>query len=208
MFTSKVQSIAEKTQGKLVVKEYPTGQANASHFRALLNELKLKKNFVPDIIYIDYLNICASSRMKSMGGAINSHTYIKSIAEELRGSWNSTCRLCLQHKRLVLVTLMMTWVGGASESFDYPQTLTLCCTYQQRRTRKQRTNTCKQLKNRYNDPTTYQRFVVGIDRSKMRLFDVDQNDSPLNQEEDTGPAFDNTSSGERVRSERFEGFRI
>ena len=85
MLTNKVSTIAARTNGKLIIKEYPTGQANTSHFRALLNELKLKKNFIPDIIFIDYLNICASSRMKGMGGAINSYSYIKAIAEEIRG---------------------------------------------------------------------------------------------------------------------------
>ena len=85
MFKDKVSQINAKTEGKLIIKEYPTGQANTSHFRALLNELKLKKNFVPEIIFIDYLNICASSRMKMIGGAVNSYSYIKSIAEEMRG---------------------------------------------------------------------------------------------------------------------------
>ena len=211
MFTDKVHAIAKKTQGKLVVKEYPTGQANSSHFRALLNELKLKKNFVPDIIYIDYLNICASSRMKSMGGAINSYTYIKSIAEELRG-------LAVEFDVPIVSATQTTRSGysnddvgleDTSESFGLPATADfMFALISNEELSNNGQILVKQLKNRYNDPTTYQRFVVGIDRSKMRLFDVDQNTSPLNQEEDTGPAFDNSSSGQRVRSERFEDFRI
>ena len=211
MFTDKVHAIAKKTQGKLVVKEYPTGQANASHFRALLNELKLKKNFVPDIIYIDYLNICASSRMKSMGGAINSYTYIKSIAEELRG-------LAVEFDVPIVSATQTTRSGysnddvgleDTSESFGLPATADfMFALISNEELSNNGQILVKQLKNRYNDPTTYQRFVVGIDRSKMRLFDVDQNTSPLNQEEDTGPAFDNSSSGQRLRSERFEDFRV
>ena len=128
MFDDRVSRIKGKTEGKLIIKEYPTGSAHANHFRALFNELKLKKQFVPDIIYIDYLNICASARMKGMGGAINSYSYIKSIAEELRGlPWNSTCRSCLQRRRLVLVTLMMTWGWKIRPSLlDYPQPPTSC----------------------------------------------------------------------------------
>jgi hypothetical protein len=211
MFTDKVTEIARKTQGKLVVKEYPTGQANASHFRALLNELKLKKNFVPDIIYIDYLNICASSRMKSMGGAINSYTYIKSIAEELRG-------LAVEFDVPIVSATQTTRSGysnddvgleDTSESFGLPATADfMFALISNEELSNNGQILVKQLKNRYNDPTAYARFVVGIDRSKMRLFDVDQNESPLNQEEDTGPAFDNSSSGQRVRSERFEDFRV
>jgi len=211
MFTQKVLNLKSKTNGKLVVKEYPTGQANASHFRALLNELKLKKNFVPDIIYIDYLNICASSRMKAMGGAINSYTYIKSIAEELRG-------LAVEFDVPIVSATQTTRSGysnddvgleDTSESFGLPATADfMFALISNEELANNGQILVKQLKNRYNDPTSNQRFVVGIDRSKMRLFDVDQNDSPLNKEEDTGPAFDNSSSGERVKSERFEGWKV
>ena len=211
MFSQKVSQIAAKTNGKLIIKEYPTGQANASHFRALLNELKLKKNFVPDLIFIDYLNICSSSRMKAMGGSINSYSYIKSIAEELRG-------LAVEFN-VPLVSATQTTRSGysnddmgledTSESFGLPATADLMFgLISNEELANNGQMLVKQLKNRYNDPTSNQRFVVGIDRSKMRLYDVDQNDSPLNKEEDNGPAFDNSSSGQRVKSENFKDFRI
>jgi replicative DNA helicase len=212
MFTNKVTDIAKKTSGKLIVKEYPTGQANASHFRALLNELKLKKNFVPHMIYIDYLNICASSRMKGMGGAINSYSYIKSIAEELRG-------LAVEFDVPIVSATQTTRSGysnddvgleDTSESFGLPATADfMFALISNEELANNGQMLVKQLKNRYNDPTAYQRFVVGVDRSKMKLFDVDQNDSPLKREEDNGPAFDNSSSGQRLNSEnRFKDFKL
>lgn len=212
MFTQRVMDLAKKTSGKLIIKEYPTGQANASHFRALLNELKLKKNFVPDLIFVDYLNICASSRMKAMGGAINSYSYIKSIAEELRG-------LAVEFNVPIVSATQTTRSGysnddvgleDTSESFGLPATADLMfALISNEELANNGQMLVKQLKNRYNDPTSYQRFVVGIDRSKMRLYDVDQNDSPLKKEEDTGPAFDNSSSGQRLNSEqKFKDFRV
>lgn len=213
MFSQKVQNLASNTVGKLIVKEYPTGQANASHFRALLNELKLKKNFIPDIIYIDYLNICASSRMKGMGGSINSYSYIKSIAEEIRG-------LAVEFDVPIVSATQTTRSGysnddvgleDTSESFGLPATADfMFALISNEELANNGQILVKQLKNRYNDPTAYQRFVVGVDRSKMRLFDVDQNDSPLAQDEDTGPAFDNSTSGQRIGSEsdKFKDFRV
>lgn len=212
MFTQRVTDIAKKTSGKLIIKEYPTGQANASHFRALLNELKLKKNFIPDLIFIDYLNICSSSRMKAMGGAINSYTYIKSIAEELRG-------LAVEFNVPVVSATQTTRSGysnddvgleDTSESFGLPATADLMfALISNEELANNGQILVKQLKNRYNDPTFNQRFVVGVDRSKMRLFDVNQNDSPLNKEEDNGPAFDNSNSGQRLKSEnKFKDFRL
>jgi replicative DNA helicase len=212
MFTQRVTDLAKKTSGKLIIKEYPTGQANASHFRALLNELKLKKNFIPDLIFIDYLNICSSSRMKAMGGAINSYTYIKSIAEELRG-------LAVEFNVPVVSATQTTRSGysnddvgleDTSESFGLPATADLMfALISNEELANNGQILVKQLKNRYNDPTSNQRFVVGIDRSKMRLFDVNQNDSPLNKEEDNGPAFDNSNSGQRLKSEnKFKDFRL
>ena len=128
MFTEKVKQLSSKTSGKLIIKEYPTGSAHAGHFRALLNELKLKRQFEPDIIFIDYLNICASSRMKGMGGAINSYNYIKAIAEELRALQSSlTYRSSLQHKRLVVVILTrMLGLKIRPSLLDYPLPLTSC----------------------------------------------------------------------------------
>jgi replicative DNA helicase len=212
MFTQRVTDLAKKTSGKLIIKEYPTGQANASHFRALLNELKLKKNFVPSLIFIDYLNICASSRMKAMGGAINSYSYIKSIAEELRG-------LAVEFNVPIVSATQTTRSGysnddvgleDTSESFGLPATADLMfALISNEELANNGQMLVKQLKNRYNDPTAYQRFVVGVDRSKMRLYDVDQNDSPLNKNEDNGPAFDNSNSGQRLKSEqKFKDFRV
>ena len=212
MFVDKANKIRKKTQGKLVIKEYPTGGANASHFRALLNELKLKKNFVPDMIYIDYLNICSSARMKAMGGAINSYTYIKSIAEELRG-------LAVE-MNVPIVSATQTTRGGynnddvgledTSESFGLPATADLMfALISNEELSNNRQILVKQLKNRYNDPVANGRFVVGVDRSKMRLYDVDQNTNPMNREEDTGPAFDNSASGQRLSQEnRFGDFKL
>jgi archaellum biogenesis ATPase FlaH len=211
MFSSRVKGIADKTNGKLIIKEYPTGSAHSNHFRALLNELKLKKKFIPDLIFIDYLNICASSRMKSMGGAINSYTYIKSIAEELRG-------LAVEFDVPVVSATQTTRSGysnddlgleDTSESFGLPATADLMfALISNDELSSHNQILVKQLKNRYNDPHMNQRFVVGIDRAKMRLFDVDQNDSPLNKEVDNGPAFDNSTSGQRIDSEKFAGFKI
>ena len=212
MFTNKVSQISAKTNGKLIIKEYPTGSANASHFRALLNELKLKKNFVPDLIYVDYLNICSSARMRAMGGSINSYTYIKSIAEELRG-------LAVEFNVPIVSATQTTRSGysnddvgleDTSESFGLPATADLMfALISNEELANNRQILVKQLKNRYNDPVANGRFVVGVDRSKMRLYDVDQSTNPMNQEEDTGPAFDNSNAGERLNQEnRFGDFKI
>jgi len=208
MFRDRVSDIARRTQGKLIIKEYPTGQANTSHFRALLNELKLKKNFVPDIIYIDYLNICASSRMKGMGGAINSYSYIKSIAEEIRG-------LAVEFDVPIVSATQTTRSGysnddvgleDTSESFGLPATADLMfALISNAELNSQNKILVKQLKNRYNDPTMNQRFVVGVDRSKMRLFDCDQ---ASDTSEDDVPVFDNTDSGRKMSNEKFRNFKI
>jgi len=208
MFRDRVGEIAKRTQGKLIIKEYPTGQANTSHFRALLNELKLKKNFVPDVIYIDYLNICASSRMKGMGGAINSYSYIKSIAEEIRG-------LAVEFDVPIVSATQTTRSGfsnddvgleDTSESFGLPATADLMfALISNPELNSQGKILVKQLKNRYNDPTMNQRFVVGVDRSKMRLFDTDQNSDAA---KDDTPVFDNSDSGRKLNQEKFRNFKI
>ena len=213
-FKNRVKSIAEKTHGKLIIKEYPTGQANTSHFRALLNELKLKKNFIPEIIFIDYLNICASSRMKSMGGSINSYTYIKAIAEEMRG-------LAVEFNLPIMSATQTTRSGysnddigleDTSESFGLPATADLMfALISNDELANQNQIMVKQLKNRYNDPVTNQRFTIGVNRSKMRLYDIDNSISVLRKpEDDTGPVFDNTTSGQRIQSEKkkFSNFKI
>ena len=204
MLTSKVEEISSKTNGKLIIKEYPTGAAHAGHFRALLNELKLKKNFVPEMIFIDYLNICASSRMKGMGGAINSYTYIKAIAEELRG-------LAVEFDVPIVSATQTTRSGytssdpgleDTSESFGLPATADLMFALVSSEELEQLGQVMvKQLKNRYNDPNYKKRFVLGIDRSRMRLYDVD------NAEEgviDDTPAFDKSQVNERFKDFKME----
>jgi len=198
MFTEKVKQLSSKTKGKLIIKEYPTGSAHAGHFRALLNELKLKRQFEPDIIFIDYLNICASSRMKGMGGAINSYNYIKAIAEELRG-------LAVEFDVPIFSATQTTRSGysnsdvgleDTSESFGLPATADLMFALISTEELQQLGQIMvKQLKNRYNDPTQNKRFVVGVDRSKMRLFDVDPNEQTLT---DDTPVFDKSDAGENI----------
>lgn len=205
MFRDRVMDIGKKTAGKLIIKEYPTGQAHSSHFRALLEELKLKKKFTPDIVFIDYLNICASSRMKGMGGSINSYTYIKAIAEELRG-------LAVEFD-LPIVSATQTTRSGfsnsdpgledTSESFGLPATADLMfALVSNEELEKLGQIMVKQLKNRYNDPNMHKRFVIGIDRSRMTLFDVDEHQQNLTVEEkdDDMPMFDKTPSGEKLKN--------
>ena len=196
-FTTKVNDIARKTTGKLIIKEYPTGSAHSGHFRALLNELKLKRQFEPDLIFIDYLNICSSARMKAMGGSINSYTYIKAIAEELRG-------LAVEFNVPVFSATQTTRSGfsnsdvgleDTSESFGLPATADLMfALISTEELEKQGQFMVKQLKNRYNDPTNHKRFVVGVDRSKMRLYDVEEGEQTLT---DDTPVFDKTTTGKR-----------
>lgn len=201
MFKDRVRGIADRTNGKLIIKEYPTGQAHSSHFRALLNDLKLKKRFIPEIIFIDYLNICASSRMKGMGGAINSYTYVKAIAEELRG-------LAVEFDVPIVSATQTTRAGygssdpgleDTSESFGLPATADLMfALISNDELSALGQIMVKQLKNRYNDPNANKRFVVGIDRSKMKLYDVDE--SQQNLVEDDIPVFDKTPSGEKLKN--------
>jgi hypothetical protein len=175
-YKSKIEKIMAKTTGKLIVKEYPTACAGSANFRHLLNELKIKKNFKPDIIYIDYLNICMSSRMK-YGANINSYTYIKAIAEELRG-------LAVEFNVPIFSATQTTRSGysssdlgleDTSESFGLPATADFMFGLQTSEEMESRNQILvKQLKNRFNDPGSNRRFFLGIDRSKMRLYDVEQ----------------------------------
>jgi len=177
VFNSKIEKIAKGAIGKLIIKEYPTGAAHTGHFRALLNELKLKKNFRPDIIYVDYLNICASSRMRGLGGSINSYSYVKAIAEELRG-------LAVEFNVPVVSATQTTRSGysntdvgleDTSESFGLPATADLMfALISTEELDDLGQMLVKQLKNRYNDPTKYKRFVIGVDRSRMKLYDVEE----------------------------------
>ena len=199
----KVGTLAAKTNGKLIIKEYPTGSAHTGHFRALLNELKLKKNFVPDMIFIDYLNICASSRMKGMGGSINSYTYIKAIAEELRG-------LAVEFDVPIFSATQTTRSGysssdpgleDTSESFGLPATADLMfALVSSEELEALGQIMVKQLKNRYNDPNFKKRFAVGIDKSRMKLYDID---NPSGNLIDDTPVFDKSQA-----NERFKDFKI
>jgi hypothetical protein len=176
MFESKVTALAKKTQGTLIVKEYPTASAHSGHFKALLNELALKKSFRPDIIFIDYLNICASSRYRG-NTTVNSYSYIKAIAEELRG-------LAVEANVPIVSATQTTRSGYASsdldltdtsESFGLPATADLMfALISSEELEGLGQILVKQLKNRYNDPTINRRFMVGIDRAKMRLYDCEQ----------------------------------
>ena len=176
IFENKVSNLAKKTQGSLIIKEYPTASAHSGHFKALLNELALKKSFRPDIIFIDYLNICASSRYKS-GVSVNSYSYIKAIAEELRG-------LAVEANVPIVSATQTTRSGygssdvditDTSESFGLPATADLMFALISTEELEQLGQIMvKQLKNRYNDPTVFKRFIVGIDRAKMRLYDCEQ----------------------------------
>jgi len=209
MYDKKVARVREKTTGKLIIKEYPTASASTTHFRTLLNELNLKRSFIPDIIFVDYLNICCSSRIKA-GANINSYTYVKSIAEELRG-------LAVEHNVPIVSATQTTRSGftssdpgleDTSESFGLPATADLMfALISSEELEELGQIMVKQLKNRYNDPTYYKRFTVGIDRSKMKLFDIEQSaqtgladaghDKPLN-----------TFGNRETVKKKFEGFKV
>ena len=208
MYDKKVKSIRDKTTGKLIVKEYPTASAHTGHFRHLLQELNLKKDFLPDIIYVDYLNICASARMRA-GASVNSYTMVKSIAEEMRG-------LAVEFK-LPIVTATQTNRQGftstdvgledTSESFGLPATADLMVALISTEELEELDQIMvKQLKNRYNDPTYYRRFIIGVDRSRMKLYDCEQ--SATEELHDSGPAFDNSESGKRISGEKTDGWDI
>jgi len=210
VFNDKIGKIAKGSIGKLIVKEYPTGSAHTGHFRALLNELKLKKNFKPDIIYIDYLNICASSRMRGMGGSINSYTYIKAIAEELRG-------LAVEFNVPIVSATQTTRSGfsntdvgleDTSESFGLPATADLMFALISTEELEELGQLLvKQLKNRYNDPTKYRRFVVGVDRSRMKLYDVEES-AQSDIMSDMTPDKPINKFGEREQPDSFADFKV
>ena len=185
VFNSKVNEISRKTQGKLIIKEYPTASAHAGHFKALLSDLKLKKDFTPDLIFVDYLNICASVRYK--GAVVNSYTYVKAIAEELRG-------LAVESNVPIISATQTTRSGfgnsdpdltDTSESFGLPATADfMFALISTEELEQQGRILVKQLKNRYNDPTASRKFILGIDRAKMRLYDVAEDSSAINIEDE------------------------
>lgn len=213
IYETRINKITNKTKGKLIIKEYPTASAHAGHFRALLEELKLKREFKPDIIFIDYLNICSSQRMKQ-GGSINSYTYIKAIAEELRG-------LAVEYNVPIVSATQTTRSGftnsdpgleDTSESFGLPATADfMFALVSNEELEGLNQIIVKQLKNRYNDPGFYKRFVVGIDRAKMKLYDVEASAqtglTDAGQDDDT-PMFDKSNFGRRQKAEGFEGFKF
>ena len=211
LYDKKIDKLKQTTKGKLIVKEYPTAAANVNHFRALLNELNLKKSFVPHIILIDYINICTSSRIKP-GSNVNSYTYIKSIAEELRGLAVENAVPILSATQTTRSGFTNTDIGleDTSESFGLPATadfmFAIISTEQMEELNQ---IMIKQLKNRYSDPTSNRKFVIGIDRSKMRLYDVEQ--VAQNELVDTGqddePAFDKATGG-KYKNLKFEGFEV
>lgn len=214
IFDNRINKIAGKTKGRLIVKEYPTAGAHAGHFRALLEELKIKREFLPDIIFIDYLNICASQRMKQ-GGGVNSYTYIKSIAEELRG-------LAVEYNVPIMSATQTTRSGftnsdpgleDTSESFGLPATADLMFALVSNEELEQLNQIIvKQLKNRYNDPGFYKRFVIGVDRSKMKLYDVEASAqvglSDAGHMQEDKPMFDKSDFGKRQNIEAFSAFKF
>jgi hypothetical protein len=207
MFDKKVINLAKKTQGTLIIKEYPTASAHSGHFKALLQELALKKSFRPDIIFIDYLNICASSRYRG-NSTVNSYSYIKAIAEELRG-------LAVE-ANLPIVSATQTTRSGfgssdveltdTSESFGLPATADLMFALISTDDLEGLNQIMvKQLKNRYNDPTIFKRFMVGIDRAKMRLYDCEQ--SAQEDIVDSGQE-EEYNNDEKKPKKSFDGFKF
>ena len=206
MFEDKVHKIQKKTQGKLIIKEYPTASAHAGHFDALLKELHLKKDFVPDIIFVDYLNICVSQRYRA-GSNVNSYTVVKSIAEELRG-------LAVKYNVPIFSATQTTRGGFAnsdvsitdtSESFGLPATADLMfALISNDELEEMGQIMVKQLKNRYNDTATHRKFVLGIDRAKMRLYDVEQ--SAQTDILDTEATIKYNENMDKLRTKTFEGF--
>lgn len=207
MYDKKVARVREKTTGKLIIKEYPTASASVTHFRTLLNELNLKRSFVPDIIFVDYLNICCSSRIKA-GANINSYTYVKSIAEELRG-------LAVEYNVPIVSATQTTRSGftssdpgleDTSESFGLPATADLMfALISSEELEELGQIMVKQLKNRYNDPGYYKRFTVGVDRSKMKLYDIEQS-----AQLGIADAGNQVGAHNKIKHEKksFEGFKV
>ncbi len=211
MYDKKIERLREKTVGKLIIKEYPTASASVTHFRTLLNELNLKKSFVPDIIFVDYLNICCSSRIKA-GANVNSYTYVKAIAEELRG-------LAVEFGVPIVSATQTTRSGftssdpgleDTSESFGLPATADLMfALISSEELEELGQIMVKQLKNRYSDPTMYKRFTLGIDRAKMRLYDVEQSaqDGIIDSGKQDKP-LNTFGTREKFNKKSFDNFKV
>ena len=211
MFEDKIAKLNDKMNGKLIVKEYPTATAHSAHFRGLIKELAIKKSFKPDMIFVDYLNICASSRLKGATN-VNSYTYIKSIAEELRG-------LAVECNVPIMSATQTTRSGytstdlgleDTSESFGLPATADfMFAIISNEELEELNQIVVKQLKNRYNDPTVNKRFVVGIDRSKMRLYDVENKEQKdLVDSGQDEVVFDKTDFGSKSKDTNYEDFKV
>ena len=201
-YESKITRLSKKTQGKLIIKEYPTASAHSGHFKSLLSELSLKKSFKPDIIFVDYLNICASSRFK--GTTVNSYTYVKAIAEELRG-------MAVEHNVAVVTATQTTRSGfgnsdvdltDTSESFGLPATADFMFALVSNEELQQLNQMLvKQLKNRYNDPNLHKRFTIGVDRAKMKLYDLEQKaQDAVMKEAESKPVFDRGRSTDKFKN--------
>ena len=213
MFNKRIEKLSARTSGKLIIKEYPTASAHVGHFKSLLNELSLKRQFRPDIIFIDYLNICASSRFKP-GGSVNSYTYVKAIAEELRG-------LAVEFN-LPIVSATQTTRSGfsntdvdltdTSESFGLPATADFMFAMISTEELEQLNQLMiKQLKNRYNDPTFHKRFMIGVDRTKMKLYDLEnsaQADIADSGVKDSDSKTDDISLNRLFKQKDFSGIKI
>ena len=207
LYKKKINRVRKETAGKLIIKEYPTASAGTGHFRHLLNELSMKRNFKPDIIYIDYLNIALSMRIKP-GAQVNSYSYIKAIAEELRG-------LAVERDVPIVSATQTTRKGftnsdpgleDTSESFGLPATADfMIAMVSSDDLQAQGAIMFKQLKNRYSDPVMNKKFKVGVDRAKMRLFDIDAAYQDLTPAHDTQAVMDNTTTGQRINQEKIAG---
>lgn len=213
MYEKKIASLKSKTNGKLIIKEYPTASASAMHFKALLNELRLKKNFAPDAIFVDYINLCLSSRVR-MGAGVNSYTYIKMISEELRGlagEFNLPLWTATQVNREGFKSSDFG-MENTSESFGLPATADLFLAIIQSEQMKALNQiTIKQLKNRYNSIDINSKFVLGIDKPKFKLYDVEASAQDLvddGQEDEDLPVFDKTSFAGNGNKDRFKVLKV
>ena len=212
-FNSKIKKVSDKVKGQLIIKEYPTAGAHVGHFRALLTELKMKKQFEPDVIFIDYLNICASSRIKGLSGGVNTYSLIKSIAEEVRG-------LAVEFNVPIWSATQVTRSGfnnsdvdltDTSESFGLPATADLMIALiSNEQLEGMNQIMVKQLKNRYNDPSNNKRFVIGVDKSKMRLYDVaDPTQDIIDDSKISGTKIGNSDSMHNIgKNVDFSGFKV
>ena len=210
MFQDKISRITKKTSGKLIVKEYPTASAHSGHFRGLIKELAIKKSFKPDIVFVDYLNICASSRFKGAQN-VNSYMYVKAIAEELRGLAVETNVPFMSATQTTRTGFVSSDIGleDTSESFGLPATADFMFALISTEELEDLNQICiKQLKNRYNDPTMNKRFVVGVDRAKMKLYDVELNaqEEIVDNGQEVEPTFEKTTFGNKTKAEKYEKF--